>query len=274
MSTCSVSPSNVDIDTYFDTLDFDVYDFDVTATLIKASNSDCKFRLPVPAYPVTHSESKAPHRQLALEQAAYEVSLLARQLDSSPFILEPFEDIYRVTNPHRAKSRSALRHLSAIVLGLTVSILPVYAYYSHCSTAMSCLYGAKHQLMGVVSGAKQFLRWGDRPPTMQALSNTISSAQTPVPVSDPFREAVNQATRAAELTQTATQAADWETVTNSWLEAIRLMNLTPSTNPRYSTAALKVEEYAKNLAYAQRRLREATHLTETQTTSSPAKQIE
>ncbi|MBD2461500.1 hypothetical protein H6G89_10610 [Oscillatoria sp. FACHB-1407] len=269
MSTCSVSQSNVDIDTYFDTLDFDVSDADVTTNLIKASNSECRFQLPVPVYEATHSEIKTPLGQLALEQAAYEVSLLARQLESAPFhIIEPFEHRYPDTLPRGSKPSAILRH-SVIAFGLIASTLPVYIHYSQCSSATSCFQQAQSQVMEVVGNAKPFPQQGHRPQPMQMLPNTVSSPQAIAPVEDPFREAVNQAMRAAELTQTATQATEWETVVNSWLEAIRLMNLTPPTNPRYSTAALKVEEYAKNLAYAQRRMREAVHVAETPTPTRP-----
>lgn len=271
MSTCSVSQSDVDIDTYFDTLDFDVYDLDITANLIKSGSSEGKFQLPVPTYQATSSDIKEPLDHLALKQAAYEISLLARQLENSPFsFVEPFENRYGVSNspgvstPQRSKC--SLPYRLVIGLGLLLSALPAYVHYSHCSTTTLCLHQAKSQLIGALNSVKPFSGWDNRPQTTGMSSNTIS--RLPTPASDPFREGVNQAMRAAELTQTATQAAEWETVANGWLEAIRLMNLTPATHPRYGTAAVKVEEYARNLAYAQRRMREATSLVEPQDAAS------
>lgn len=73
--------------------------------------------------------------------------------------------------------------------------------------------------------------------------------------SNPFREAVNQAMSAAELTQTAQTAEEWNRVADLWLEAISSMNVVPQTHPKYSIAVQKVEEYAGNLVYAQSRVK-------------------
>jgi hypothetical protein len=276
MLTHSVSPSvnssAVDVDTYFDTLDFDVYDLDITTSWIKNNASERRFQLPEPIYEPAYPEIKQPLSEVDLEQATYEVRLLARQLENSPFnmadsLAGSLEESDCDSLPQRLKYWSAIRRLS-VGVGLLVISLSAYAYYTPCSTAMSCFGTAKRQLVGLVS---------DRPHPVKASSTAssranpktqaIAPASTPV-TPDPFREAVNQAMQAAELTQTAHSSTDWETVVNTWLEAIRLMNITPSTNPRYRTAALKVEEYANNLAYAQRRMREAVKAAETQDTRS------
>lgn len=262
MFTSSVSQSNVDIDAYFDSLDFDVYDLDVTANLMKPKGAERRFQLPEPTYQPANPDIKQPLDQVALEQATYEVRLLARQLENTPFnLVEPLEERYSASPPQGSNDRTQRHRLSVVVLGLLLASLSVYVHYNKCATATSCAQRAKEQLVGQL--AKRF---GDRPHRTNMSSSIHYSSQVIVPVPsastastpDSFRTAVNQAMRAAELTQTASSADDWETVANTWLEAIRLMNITPSTNPKYSTAALKVEEYAKNLAYAQRRMRETT----------------
>jgi hypothetical protein len=68
---------------------------------------------------------------------------------------------------------------------------------------------------------------------------------------DAFRDAVNAATAAANLTQTATTGAEWQAVADSWSQAITLMKQVPSTHPKYAVAQAKAVEYQTNLAYAQ-----------------------
>lgn len=280
----STDPSStqavVDIDSYFDALDFDVDDMDdldFTGQFIKATGLENSFQLPIPTYEPAHPSIKQPLDQVALEHAAYEVRLLARQLDHSPFVVPLPQNFYKASRQRISRKWAAIRHLPAVALGLLLTSLPAYVYTSRCSTAIACFEQAKHQLANLPS---------IRLPSMGVFSSSIAqtvspsnaiasgvpstSPASPKPASptDPFRDAVNQAMRAAELTQTASQSSDWETVASAWVEAIRLMNKTPSMHPRYSTALLKVEEYAKNLAYAQRRMREATTVRQAQDLSS------
>jgi len=67
-----------------------------------------------------------------------------------------------------------------------------------------------------------------------------------------WRVAINKATSAAELTQTAQTKADWETVASQWTEAIELLKIVPSDHPEYERAQQKIVEYQRNLEYAQR----------------------
>jgi hypothetical protein len=66
-----------------------------------------------------------------------------------------------------------------------------------------------------------------------------------------FYNAVNKATSAAELTQTAKTKAQWNTVATNWQQAIALMKAIPKANPNHKVAQQKVVEYQKNLNYAQ-----------------------
>lgn len=79
----------------------------------------------------------------------------------------------------------------------------------------------------------------------EAPSQTPNSEQ-----SNPFRDAVNKAIEAANLTQTAKTSDEWNTVANAWQQAIGLMQSVPSSSPNYETAQAKVIEYQKNLEYA------------------------
>ncbi|MDZ8108922.1 MAG: hypothetical protein RM338_25315 [Nostoc sp. DedQUE12a] len=69
---------------------------------------------------------------------------------------------------------------------------------------------------------------------------------------DSFREAVNKAIMAANLTQSAKSPDEWKTVVSEWQEAIALMKNVPSSSPNYAIAQQKIIEYQKNLDYAQK----------------------
>ncbi|MGF1571288.1 MAG: hypothetical protein ACFCVD_24970 [Nodosilinea sp.] len=68
---------------------------------------------------------------------------------------------------------------------------------------------------------------------------------------DPFRQGVNQAMGAAELTQTAEFKEQWVEVVMLWQQAIDRMKSVTKANPNYELAQQKVAEYARNLQYAQ-----------------------
>lgn len=68
---------------------------------------------------------------------------------------------------------------------------------------------------------------------------------------DAFREAVNNAMRAAELAQTAQSIPEWETVAQYWQKAAESMEAVPNDHPRSTLAQEKAVEYQRNFEYAQ-----------------------
>lgn len=66
-----------------------------------------------------------------------------------------------------------------------------------------------------------------------------------------FAAAVNAATEASQLTQSARSPENWENVAQKWQEASALMAQMPSFAPNYQTAQAKANEYAQNRNYAQ-----------------------
>ena len=68
---------------------------------------------------------------------------------------------------------------------------------------------------------------------------------------DTFPQAINAATKAANLTQTAQSTSDWEEVVTTWQESIELLQLVSEDSPNIETARAKITEYEKNLQYAQ-----------------------
>jgi WD40 repeat protein len=73
------------------------------------------------------------------------------------------------------------------------------------------------------------------------------------PPATPFSAAVNQATSAAKLAQTAKTPEQWRTVAIHWQQAITHLQSIPPTDPNHTTAQQKIGEYQKNLQYAQQR---------------------
>jgi hypothetical protein len=92
------------------------------------------------------------------------------------------------------------------------------------------------------------------------LFQTFRSASGPEaqPSSDTFRWGVNRAMSAAELTQTARSSREWQQIVTWWQEAIEFMDSVPVSNQNYAIARNRVDEYRKNLQYAERRAKTAT----------------
>jgi glucan phosphoethanolaminetransferase (alkaline phosphatase superfamily) len=90
-------------------------------------------------------------------------------------------------------------------------------------------------------------------PELIPLSSPTSTSTAPAAQSDSFREAVNAAMDAAVLTQSATSKDDWDLVVSKWQNAISLLKRVPKSNSNYPKAQAKVQEYEKNLNYAQQR---------------------
>jgi predicted aspartyl protease len=69
---------------------------------------------------------------------------------------------------------------------------------------------------------------------------------------DSFQLAVERASSAYTIGQSAQSRDDWRLVANRWQQAIELMKTVPSSNPRRTQVQQKLTEYQQNLAYAQR----------------------
>lgn len=90
------------------------------------------------------------------------------------------------------------------------------------------------------------------PPSATAPEKAPEQAPKPAPAAtaDPFREAVNAATKAAQLTQSASTATEWAEIATLWETAIEQMAAVPSTSPNYQTAQDRLGSYPANRDYA------------------------
>lgn len=117
-------------------------------------------------------------------------------------------------------------------------------------------YGYLYRLVGAIaiSGATASLalatvnRWPIGSQAHQGLDLLAISQQK-----DPFREAVSQAVRAANLSQSAFSASDWNEVAMAWIEAVAWMQTVPPNSPKRIFAEKKVREYLQNFTVAQQR---------------------
>jgi predicted aspartyl protease len=66
-----------------------------------------------------------------------------------------------------------------------------------------------------------------------------------------YQQAIDRASGAFRLSQSAQSQDDWQLVADRWQQAIDLMARVPTDNPQYAQARQKVSEYRNNLAYAQ-----------------------
>lgn len=91
-------------------------------------------------------------------------------------------------------------------------------------------------------------------PTEAAPSpQTTSPEPTPGLAGDPFRDAVNKATEAANLAQTANTPGQWQTIAQLWQEAATLMASVPPQDTSYRIAQDRVPQYLSNRDYAVQR---------------------
>lgn len=85
-----------------------------------------------------------------------------------------------------------------------------------------------------------------------ALQNYQSRSPVLSPQTDTFKQAVNKAMTAANLTQVAKSQDEWKKVVSEWQEAIALMKSVRYSSPNYPVAQQKIVEYQRNLNYAQK----------------------
>lgn len=74
---------------------------------------------------------------------------------------------------------------------------------------------------------------------------------TPEPAPEAFREAINYATEAVNLGQTAQTTDDWEAAANLWQQAVDSLGQVPENSSYFQTAQAKITEYGANRETAQ-----------------------
>jgi hypothetical protein len=97
--------------------------------------------------------------------------------------------------------------------------------------------------------------WPSSPPApVRTPSVPPAPASAPTQLDLAFQDAIANASRAANITQSAQTRQDWEQVANLWVRAIELMKTVSTSSPNYGTAQQKVQEYQRNLNYARQQV--------------------
>jgi hypothetical protein len=88
-----------------------------------------------------------------------------------------------------------------------------------------------------------------------AIPDPLPSSASPTATASatPFRDAVNMAMAAATKTQTAVTSDEWQQTAQLWQQSIDLLGKVPADDANYAIAQQKINEYRRNLSYAQQR---------------------
>ncbi len=87
--------------------------------------------------------------------------------------------------------------------------------------------------------------------TTKSENTSENTAATKVS-SDPFREGINAATKAAELAKIANTQAQWNEVAITWHQALVLMKEVPESHPKYEAAQNRIDLYRNNREIAKK----------------------
>ncbi len=142
--------------------------------------------------------------------------------------------------PGKAGARSSLKLIVALGAGTLALLLAVFG--------VTTLLGQMRQPDGPVT-----------PPLMETPISPDDGTAPPTepPGSpNPFRDAVNAATQASQLTQTASTKEEWQAVADGWQQAMTLMQQVPASDPNYAIAQDRAVGYQPNLAYAQQKVQQ------------------
>ena len=95
-------------------------------------------------------------------------------------------------------------------------------------------------------------------PPVESATPEIQSTQAPEPTPTPetpqasqinyYQRAINRASSAVAIGQSAQSQDDWKLAAGRWQQAIALLQEVPPENPNYSAAQQKIKEYQQNLA--------------------------
>jgi YVTN family beta-propeller protein len=90
---------------------------------------------------------------------------------------------------------------------------------------------------------------------------------------DFFYQGANFAVAAAQWTQTAKTAGEWDAVAEKWQQAIAAMRSVPPDSRDYTLAQQKIQEYQANLNYAQNQAATASRPAPARPKASPSPQV-
>ena len=143
--------------------------------------------------------------------------------------------------------RRYIANLSTNILKRTCAIAALLAVTLGCSSTKPPNTAAPS---GAIASA--VLAQAPEPPIAQKFKKPKKSVSvSSCTQNDGFTEAVNFATQASNLAQSASSKQDWDEVAALWVQAVAWMQAVPPGSPKRAFAEKKVVEYMKNLTYSQ-----------------------
>lgn len=114
-------------------------------------------------------------------------------------------------------------------------------------------------LMSAAFGLSSRSVWNekaDNTPIPIASTKPVVASSIPAQNTDTgiYKQAIAQATSAANLVQSASSQDDWKLVVSRWQKSVSLLKSIAKTDPTDAKAQVKAAEYQKNLTYAQVRM--------------------
>lgn len=80
-----------------------------------------------------------------------------------------------------------------------------------------------------------------------------ASSQPPLAPQQAYERALDAASSANSIAESAQSSSDWQLVINRWQEAIELLKQVPSASPYHAIAQPRIAEYQRNLRIAQQK---------------------
>ncbi|NET48591.1 MAG: hypothetical protein F6K09_07645 [Merismopedia sp. SIO2A8] len=84
-------------------------------------------------------------------------------------------------------------------------------------------------------------------------SQELSSQEDASPQPDTYPDALQRASSAATLSESAQSRDDWRLVAGRWQQAINLLLAVPASSPNYGNVTAKLADYRRNLTIAQQK---------------------
>jgi predicted aspartyl protease len=114
---------------------------------------------------------------------------------------------------------------------------------------------------GCFGGSNTETPQSQAPTTPAATVSPVAASATPQPTPDAsaadatanqhYQDAVNRASSAFNISQSARSQDDWQLVASRWQQAIDLLEQIPASSSNHTQVQQKIAEYQRNLAYAQ-----------------------
>ncbi|MEM1290321.1 MAG: retropepsin-like aspartic protease [Cyanobacteria bacterium P01_H01_bin.162] len=126
------------------------------------------------------------------------------------------------------------------------SLLPLPQFSSEPAEESTAEVTAQGEGETAAPGTAEATPVADAATAPSAAPEAVTAPQT-----NYFNEAVNRAQSAVAIGQSAQSTDDWNLAVSRWQQAVAYMQQVPSSDPNYSVAQQKVQEYGQNLASAQ-----------------------